>query len=470
LTRQLETTRHLRGPQVQITRDDARRTTWAGVVEEGRLLLCEVSGPRPHQFPSPRFERRVVTEGDIWRYHLALDKFTGNVSIAWIVRTGRTRRLFLDGVVVETASKNVDFPFFEYGQVPVGRLQTSASSFGILAYKCLDSGQLYVRRIHESEVGAEMALDVGPTVGGASLAISGTRVLVRADKLQDGKIVPVVIESRDSGMTFKKFSAVDLSDYGRGFVVTPGATAPIVDKGYGLHVPIFGTTGKDAVALNYVLAKNTLVEAIRVPGTRPRGGLEVFPSTLGSQDPYGNGISDGHGLIMVLETEGRLYSSNSSAGGIHFPKAALLNHEMPLIAAFDSSECYSSGLDPNYVSMDYLYVEADTEGNPISPMLHIETWDMPLPLPKAKAVSRGSTVTLTVLSDADLEAGKVVFDFDDPTINILEVEIKDMRHAVIKTDVNHLTGHSLSYDVQTRFHRHYGEAIVDRELVGPVRQ
>lgn len=463
LTRHLETTRYLKGPQVKITRDDIRRTTWAAVVEGGRLMLCEVSGVRPNQFPSPRFERKFVTEGEIWRYHLALNKFTGNVSIAWITRTANGQQLFLDGTEIKSESKSVDFPFFEYCQVPVGRLQKDEPAFGILTYKCRDTGRIYVRRIERGAVGAERLLDLGPTVGGASLAISRDRVLVRADKLQNGKITPVLIESTDGGVSFKEPVVIDLSEYDREFVVEPGTTAPIVDKGYGLHAPVYGTSGKEAVALNYVLAKNALVEAIRVPGRLPRGSLEVFPSTLGSRNTYGHGVSDGHGLIMVLETEGRLYSSNSSAGGIHFPEAALLNHEMPLIAAFDSSECYSSGLKPNYVSMDYLYIEADTEGRPISPILHLETWDMPLPVPRAKAVSRGSEVVLTVLNDADLEPGKVVFDFNDPTINILDVKISDLRNAVITTDAKHLAGKRLSYDVHTLFHRHFGETVVEGE-------
>jgi hypothetical protein len=94
---------------------------------------------------------------------------------------------------------------------------------------------------------------------------------------------------------------------------------------------------------------------------------------------------------------------------------------------------------------------------------------MPLPLPKAKAVSHGSEVVLTVLKDADLEPGKVVFDFSDPTINIRDVKINDMRNAVIKTDATHLSGKRLSYDVHTLFHRHFGETVVDGEPASVAR-
>jgi len=462
LTTTLDTTRYLQGPQVSITRDDIRRTTWAAVVEDYRLMLCEVSGPRPHQFPAPRLDRTVIAEGDIWRYHLALDKFSGKVSVAWVVRTDRGRRLWLNGREVDTASSDVDFPFLAFSQVAVGRVAIEAPRFAILTYKCRSTGNVFIRRLQNNEIGPETPLAVGETIGGASIGIAQDRVLIRCDSLQDGKLIPTLLESADGGKSFGKPTAIDLSGYDKGFQVVPGYTAPTVDKGYGLHVPVFMSNGEESVALNYVTAGDVLVEAIRVRGARPKGGLEVFPSTVGSRNTHGDGISDGHGLIMVLGTEGRLYSSNSSAGGIHFPDSALLNHEMPQVAAFDASECYSSGLRANYVSMDYLYVELDIEGRVVSPFLHIETWDMPLPVPQAKAEARGSEVVLAVLKDADLEPGKVVFGINDPSISITEARIENLRSAVISTNSKNLIGKRVSYDVHTLFHRHYGEAVIEK--------
>jgi hypothetical protein len=461
LTKSLETTRFFTGPEVCITRDDIRRTTWAGVVEERRLLLCEASGPRPNQFPTPRFERKAVAEGDIWRYHLALNKFTGRVSIVWISRSNGSHCLWLDGQEVSTAAKTVDFPFLAFSQAAVGRIQACEPEFGILTYKCRESGRIFWRRISHGSIDSEGAFDVGDTVGGASVGIAKDIVVVRVDQLRDGRLAPTLIESDDGGKTFSKARDVDLSNYEAGFNVAPGYSAPTIDKGYGIHVPIIATNGQESVALNYVLAKDTLVEAIRVSGNRPRGSVEVFPSTVGSRQPYGNGVTDGHGLIMVLGTEGRLYSSNSSAGGIYFPERALLNHEMPKVAAFDASECYSNGLLANYVSMDYLYVEGDAQGRPISPLLHIETWDMPLPIPEAMARSEGSEVVVDILKDADLESGKVIFGFDDPSVNITSIEVINFRKAIVKTDCDELAGKRISFDVQTLFHRHYGEALVE---------
>ncbi|MGK3967738.1 hypothetical protein WMF38_26635 [Sorangium sp. So ce118] len=197
------------------------------------------------------------------------------------------------------------------------------------------------------------------------------------------------------------------------------------------------------------------------------GGRRATPSKLAVGGGVGGlyeahvAVGAVHGLIMVLGTEGRLYSSNSSAGGIYFPESALLNHEMPRIAAFVASDCYSGGFKANYVSMDYLYVEADSEGRPVSPVLHIETWDMPLPIPGVKAEVRGSEVLLSVLNDADLEAGKVVFDIDDPSVTITDVKIEDLRHAIINTDSDALAGKRISFHVHTLFHHHFGEAVVE---------
>ena len=257
--------------------------------------------------------------------------------------------------------------------------------------------------------------------------------------------------------------AIDLSlAVEQGFSAAPGYQRPIVDKGGAFHVPIGLESGREALALNYVIGSDLLVEAVRVPGRFRKGALEVFPSTLGSGNTFGNGVSDGHGLIMVVDTEdGHLFTSNSSAGGGHFPDPQLLNHEMPLVAEFSASECYSSGLTPNVVSMDYVFIEANAVGRPISGDAFIETWDMPLPLPRARARAVGNKVEIDILNDADLEAGKVTFGFDDPGIAITTVDIRDLRSATVSTNEENLRGRTITFDVLTLFHRHYGEAVIE---------
>jgi hypothetical protein len=271
----------------------------------------------------------------------------------WITSSDGGGTLWHAGNQVKTDATSPDFPSFAYSQVPVGRVQAREPEYGILAYKDRGSGRVFVRRVEGDRLGKEQVILAEPTVGGISVAVSDDDVVGRVDLLRDGRLVPAIYSSNDGGRTFEGPTEIDLSAATRGdFVARPGFQRPIVDKGGSFHLPIGMESSSEALLLNFVVASDLLVEAIRVPGQLRKGDLEVFPSTLGSGNTFGNGVSDGHGLIMVLNTEeGLLFSSNSSAGGGHFPEAKLLNHEVPLVAEFSASECYSSGHKPNVVSM-----------------------------------------------------------------------------------------------------------------------
>lgn len=479
LSSSVDNTRYLLGPQVSIVRDDNRRVTWAATVEDldgghgqKQLWLSRFDGSRPETAASPRLERKLVATGDIWRFHIALNKFDGEVSVAWITRSGQGSTLWLNGQRVETKSPDPDFPFFAFSQPPIGHVVREAPPFAVLGYKCRKSGQCFLRRVQGGKPGPEILLKTDKTIGGVSFGISEDKVLARVDQVHRGKVVPALIHSSDAGGTFGKAEALSLSGYDGGFQVVPGYTEPVVDIGGNFHVPVHAASKQESVALNYVVREDALVEAIRVAGTHPlldevganraasQVTLEVFPATLGNPNGYGTGTTDGHGLIMVLSTEGRLFSSNSSAGGLFFPDSALLNHEMPLVSVFATTECYTTGLKPNFVSMDYLYFEANAVGQPISSDLQMETWDMPLPVPAARAESSGSRVEVTVVADADFEPGEVSFRFEDPCVRIKNVEVTSLRTAVIDTDTEDLKGKTLIYDVDSLFHRHYGEVVV----------
>jgi hypothetical protein len=468
----LDSTRYFEGPQVNILRDDNRRVTWAAIVEKGsalverkdsgscQLVLCRISGARLGASGAPRIERKLIAEGDIWRYHIALDKFSGAVSIAWIQRTNDKQTLWLDGTLVPTDAEEPDFPFYAFSQPPIGHVATTAPPYSLLGYKCRRNGRVFIRKVDEQKFGDEMVLNPeDPVVGGVSFAVLDNKVVARLDVLKKEKLVPRLLISDDAAETFQT-KELDISGYEPGFEVVPGYTKPVVDVGKNFHAPVIVTDGKESAALNYVLEADALVEGIRVQGGQPDGSLEVFPATLGNPNAYGDGVTDGYGLIMVLGSEGRLFTSNSSAGGIFFPRSAMLNNEMPLVAAFCPTECYESGIKPNYVNMDYLYLEADPRGEPISSTLYLETWDMPLPIPKVTATSHGAKVEVTVLSDADLEPGKVNFSFSDPTVKILDVQVTGLRSAVLLTDTDELKGKVLIFDVDTIFHRHYAESVV----------
>jgi hypothetical protein len=436
-----------------------RRTTWAATVDDGRLHVTRYDPlGRPGEHPHPA--REVVRHARIWRYHLNLNKYTGEVSVTWILRDDDGAQLWHDGRCLNTG--DVDFPFFRLSQVPVGRVQEEPPPYGLLGYKDRASGEIFIRRLERDDWEAEQVVLDRPTVGGISFGIVGDDVLARVDLLKGDQLVPALLKSTDAGRSFQEAEEIDLSGVSDGFAVCPGYQEPIVDKGGALHVPIGMASDTESLVLNHVVAADLLVEAIRVFGLPRKSELRVFPSTLGSENTFGNGVSDGHGLIMVLATEqGYLYSSNSSAGGSHFPEPLLLNHEMPLIAEFTASECYSSGAKPNFVSMDYLFIEANNVGRPVSNDIYVETWDMPLPVPRARATAEGGNVRIEILNDADLEPGKVTVDFDDPEVTVTGLEIHDMRSATVTTDSEELHGKTLSFDVLTLFHRHYAETTVE---------
>jgi hypothetical protein len=460
LSRSSDSTRYFKGPQVLVLRDDMRRLTWVATVEKQRLLLSDYLRP---DGSAARRGRRAIAEGPIWRHHISLNKYTGDVIATWVVKADGQSRLWHGDQLIETEATFVDFPFFAYSQVPIGLVQEEEPPYGLLGYKCRDTGRIFIRRTEGREMGPERVLIEEPVVGGVSFAIVNDDVVARVDLLRKGHLVPALLTSTDGGRSFGEARPIDLSGVGgEGFAPRPGYQRPIVDKGGAFHVPIGLESEGEALVVNHVLGADLLVEAIRQPGRLGKGELEVFPSTLGGGNTFGNGVSDGHGLIMVMSTEdGSLFSSNSSAGGSHFPDAQLLNHEMPLVVDFSASECYSSGLTPNVVSMDYVFIEVNSVGRPVSGEVFIETWDMPLPLPKARAHAAGEQIDVEILSDADLEAGKVTFGFDDPSVTITGVDINDLRHATVHTNRKDLQGTTLTYDVLTLFHRHYGEALVE---------
>ncbi len=479
LSTQIDSTRYFEGPQNCAVRDDNRRTTWVAFVEtpagksdRPRLMLHKFPGSWPSSMQAPPPECTCLAEDNVWRFHIALNKHTGKITATWITRSGGQHKLWLDGAIVETRAQEPDFPFFAFSQPPIGHVANTPPPFSIFGYKCRKTGRLFLRRVESGKLTPEVDLKLGEVLGGITFGISGEKVLVRVDLLKNGKIVPALLKSLDSGNTFTQAEPIDLSHYGTDFEVVPGYTEPVVDVGGHFHAPIHVSNGKESVALNYVVREDAAAEAIRVDGSSRISNSrlenvalsqvteEVFPATLGNPEAFGNGTTDGHGLIMVLSTEGRLFSSNSSAGGVYYPEAALLNYEMPLIAAFASTECYTSGLKPNFVSMDYVYIEADSVGRPISSDLHMETWDMPLPVPQVAATSKGSRVEIKALTDMDLEPGQVSFSFGDPSIRITDAKVTSLRTAVVETDAKDLKGQTVRLDVDSLFHRHYAEAVI----------
>src|SRR4029077_20037126 len=139
----------------------------------------------------------IIADGPIWRHHIALNKYTGRVGATWVTRPQAKGELWHDGLRVETQATDADFPFFAYSQVPIGLVQTKEPPFGVLSYKCRDSGRIFIRRVQGSDIGPEQVLVEERTVGGASFGIVNDDVVCRVDLLSDGRLAPALLTSGD---------------------------------------------------------------------------------------------------------------------------------------------------------------------------------------------------------------------------------------------------------------------------------
>ncbi len=461
LSTHVDSTRNLFSPQVNILRDEVRDKTWCAVIEGGRLSIFEVT--------QGTVKSRVLAEHAAWRSHIVLNKFTGEPLPAWITSAADDEALWFAGRKVPTEARRPDFPFVALSQAPIGHVQSEPPPFGLITYKCREGGRLFARRLSEGRVEGEVAIDAPEIVGGFSIAISGDQVLSVVDAVEDGRVTPMSCLSTDGGKTFGSFEPIEVPLDGS-FRVVPASGPPVVDYGGFFHVPLTLTDGEHDLALN-IAVDEAVVEAIRVPTSgsdAPQAVIEVFPrkpeAAAGPEARFGTGVTDGYGLIMVMLSAGRLFTSNSQAGGLHFPEKAHLNHEMPTIAAFAATECYTSGRQPNTVSMDYMYLESDVAlGGPQQPLsreLHFETWDMPLPVPQVTATAQGSDVTVHIEHDANFMPGETSFDIDDSAVAITSVEIQGDRDAVVGTDSEELGGKVITFEVRSRFYHHLGTTTI----------
>lgn len=113
--------------------------------------------------------------------------------------------------------------------------------------------------------------------------------------------------------------------------------------------------------------------------------------------------------------------------------------------------------------MDYVFIEADDRGEPISQNLLIETWDMPLPEPKLKARVNGRRIRLEIIQDAWLEVGKTTFEISNPRINITSATITGDRTAEIECDSEELVGLTITFEMKNLFYYHRASTQVEQE-------
>lgn len=453
LTKSIGDTRNFLGQNTSILRDDLRRKTFAAIIENtGKLKILKFE-------ENSSVESSTEVEKDVFRSEIALDKYSGKLFVAAVIKDGGTNKLYFNGSILKTEATNPDFPLLSISQVPIGHIPNDNFSYGIMTYKCRDSKKIFFRQFKGTTVGEERVLFSDEnSIGGAGIATSGDSVLFRVDVRKNGKIIAMLAKSSNQGNVVEGFSPVDLP-YGDEFELLPASSSPIQDYIGTFHVPLAIASDKETIALDYVDGY-AIVEAIKI-----NGGKDVFakaafaafpkkPKTKSANPEFGDGVTDGVGVIATIKVNGQLYSSNSQSGGASYPMHNHLNHEMPSISALALTECYTDTVSPNIVSMDYLYMESSIDGGPLSPELHFETWDMALPKPIVRATSSRNTVHLEIEKDANFFQGKTIVKIEDPILEVLSFDIKDSRNATLVVSSSDIKGKYLSIDVLSQFYHH----------------
>lgn len=454
----ITSTRMFLGAQVICSRDEVNNISHVVFFDEDKLIRVALG-------IFGEIERVVIHNGEVIRAHILINKFTCRPHVIYVVRDeGRFTHLYLDGKKVRTASKHVDFPFMCLSEVPIGHVQKENYTFGLISYKCRKTGRVFIRGISSAGVvGDERDVNISTCLGGMDFAINNDEVLFRVDAIENGKLVTKISKSTNRGISQSQFAILDLGGFEPDEFLP--ASSPVFKDYLGnFHVPV--ATLKLSKRHLFDVMDDVVVESLEVSENGYGYNLAKFPKKPGYENlstarGRGNGVTDGLGIIATTLDKGGIYVSNSQSGGALYPQERLLNHEMPKAIAFKSTDsCYTRGVVPNTVSMDYLFLECDGDGAPVSNDLLIETWDMPLPPPIFNAVFKNGSVILNIVSDAWFEVGKTTFKFSDPLVEILGVNYIDERSVELAVDGKMAKGCSITFETRNLFYWHVGTAVI----------
>lgn len=449
LSRDVDTSRYFQGTQQLLVRDDQRQVTHVIIPDANGLALATIQGSEIHS-------RSTLFSGLLVRAHLALVKSTGQPRVLYAGFNNGRQTLFLDREAIRTEANQPDFPYLDFSQPPLGNTVTEAPAYGLLSYKCRKTGKVYLRRLVGEELHAEQEVKSPPCVGGMDLAILGDRVLCRINAVSSDRLVPMVAWSDDGGKTLSEFKPLPLDDAAIP-IVHPSTANVFIDITGTFHVPVVGGDGTKNRLLDVMpdeeLATEALVSDFQFD---PNGLLEVFPSrdpvgVAGKSRAFGDGITDGAGVIANILERGAILSSNSQSGGFSYPPPVFLNYDMPRAYALKSTQCYTRGERSNHVTMDYALLEADSFGNPICGDLLLETWDMPLPEPAVISTLDGSRLHVQIEKDGSFFAGGTEFTFSDPAVEVVGVKFEGSQVAKLELSRPPQAGAKLSFRSRNTF-------------------
>ncbi|MCC8956195.1 hypothetical protein H8B02_23020, partial [Bradyrhizobium sp. Pear77] len=289
------------------------------------------------------------------------------------------------------------------------------------------------------------------------------RCFIRVDVVEEAKIRPLF-----GTCTVNDLSNVSLSRLNLDGVphdeVHPAMCRSFVDHTENYHTILLATHGQTQSVIDIMPHDDLAVAAITLPDGIGGISAEAFPKKPGAaidfRPGFGNGVTDGNGIIISAAANGDLLSANSQSGGYSYPEAGLLNHEMPKIFAFRTTQCYTRGAVANVVSMDYVFIEADDQGNPVDSTIWLETWDMPLPLPDVRATSSENSVTLTIQKDGWFFPGKTTVGFSDLAVSVVSTKLVNDRTLEISVDRPPRSGSTVSFETKNQFLHHAGQTAI----------
>lgn len=442
--------------QVSAIRDERRGMTHILTQEADGLYVTKVQNVAI-------LERHRVSDHLTTRHTFELRKYDGAIVIAYV----SAGELFLDGTRVPTSCQRVDFPVLTIDQPPIGHIALEMPTIGVLTYKCRESNNLYVRTFNPStlSVGPEIQLQATAPLGGADVVCHDGRCFIRVDALEDGKVRSFFGASGVTDLAGVRLTplALDGVPYDE---IQLSTCRSFIDHTGNYHTPILLRHGQMHTVVDVMPHDDLAVAAISVPGVIDGISVNVFPKnpgkSAGFRPGFGDGITDGNGIIVSASAVGGLHSANSQSGGYSYPESGLLNHEMPRIFAFRATECYTRGAVANVVSMDYLFVEADDQGNPVDSTIWLETWDMPLPLPEVTAAVNEKVVTLTIQKDGWFVPGKTTVTFSDLSVSVLDIRKMSERSLELSVDRSPQSGSTVEFETKNEFFHHKGIAIIPR--------
>jgi hypothetical protein len=454
LSSDIASSRMFIGKQVISVRDEQRRITHICFIETRKLVVCSIKD-------NEIISRETLHEGFTQRATICLDKNSGKTYVLHCSDSESKRKLFLNRIEIPTEAEEIDFPFMVLEQPQIGHFAKTAPSYGLMSYKCRTSNKVFLREFNNEAIGDEKQLDVQNVIGGVDFAINKETIIFRIETASNLGITQMTAKSTDSGKTLSEFKNLDLSSLNAEVLVP--TNAPVFTDYLGnFQIPVVAIKEGNTLVLN-ITPNEDIVEAIRVQGHAFFASVERFPkkpvpdiNSLG----IGNGVTDGLGIIATIQSNGTLLSSNSQSGGHNFPAETMLNFEMPKSYSFKVTNCYTKGEQPNTVSMDYIFIEADELGMPVSKRLMIETWNMPLPTPLLSANTEGAKVKLQILQDGWFENGKTTIWLSDPKIKLENITYIDERNIEIETDSLNLQGIKITFEMKNILYYHYGSATI----------